>query len=116
MSAAAPSRSSPAARAARDEEPPSELSNSLNREIALLEQARQQLTANPTLALQVLHTHESQFPGGELRIERELLIVDALVRTGNRPAAEARAHALEAQAPRSLYGERLKRLLASSPR
>ena len=91
---------------------PAAPSNSLDREIALLERARRQLSGNPGEALRVLRTHEAEFPGGQLRIEREFLIVDALVRTGNRPAAEARARALEAQAPRTLYGERLKRILS----
>jgi hypothetical protein len=61
-----------------------------------------------------LHGHESQFPVGQLRLEREFLLVDALVRSGNRPAAEARARSLEAEAPRSLYGERLKHILEAS--
>lgn len=111
--AAMPRGSSPVSSARSEREPPvAEERSSFDREIALVEQARRQLNTNPATALQVLFSHESQFPGGQLRIEREFLIVDALVRTGNRPAAEARARALEAQAPRSLYGERLRRILA----
>jgi hypothetical protein len=85
--------------------------NQLDQEIALLEQARSKLARSPHLALSALRDHELGFPAGQLRIEREFLIVDALVRLGRRPEAEARARALELQAPKSLYGERLDRIL-----
>jgi hypothetical protein len=81
---------------------------------ALVEQARRLLATNPAAALTVLRGHESEFPGGQLRLEREFLRVDALVRTGDHPAAEAGARALEARAPRSLCGERLQRILEGS--
>jgi hypothetical protein len=87
--------------------------NQLDQEIALLEMARRKLPASPHLALSALRDHELRFPAGQLRIEREFLIVDALVRLGRRPEAEARAHALERQAPKSLYGERLDRILST---
>ena len=58
----------------------------------------------------------SSRPGGQLRVEREFLMVDALVRLGRRPEAEARAAALEVQAPKTLYGERLDRILGRKPR
>jgi hypothetical protein len=63
--------------------------------------------------LSALRDHELRFPAGQLRIEREFLIVDALVRLGRRPEAEARARALDQQAPKSLYGERLDRILGT---
>jgi hypothetical protein len=93
--------------------PPSALpaENQLDQEIALLDQARAKLGRSPHLALSALRDHELRFPAGQLRIEREFLIVDALVRLGRRPEAKARAQALERQAPKSLYGERLDRIL-----
>lgn len=112
---AAPRASVPASSALPSEDLAAEARNALNREIALLEQARRQMNGNPAAALRTLRDHELLFPSGQLRIEREFLVVDALVRSGNRPAAEARARALEAQAPRSLYGERLKRILSGAP-
>jgi hypothetical protein len=87
--------------------------NQLDREIALLEAARNTLAASPHAALSALRDHELRFPAGQLRIEREFLIVDALMRLGRRPEAEARAQALERQAPKSLYGERLDRILGA---
>lgn len=105
-------RSSPLRSAAT---PPSALpsENQLDQEIALLDMARRKLATSPHLALSALRDHELRFPAGQLRIEREFLIVDALVRLGRRPEAEARAHALERQAPKSLYGERLDRILGT---
>jgi hypothetical protein len=88
--------------------------NQLDQEILLLETARSKLASSPHTALSALRDHELRFPAGQLRIEREFLIVDALARLGRRPEAEARAHALERQAPRSLYGERLDRILGTS--
>ena len=90
---------------------PLPLRNNLDRELALLEAARRELAVAPARALEVLRTHEAQFGSGQLRIEREFLIVDALVRLNRRAEAEARAQALEAQAPQTIYGERLDRIL-----
>jgi hypothetical protein len=64
----------------------------------------------------VLLDHEQRFPSGHLRIERELLLVDALVRLGRRPEAEARAASLERQNPNSLYNERLDQILGKLPK
>ena len=89
--------------------------NQLDQEIALLELSRSKLSGAPHLALSALRDHELRFPAGQLRIEREFLIVDALVRLGRRPEAQARAQALERQAPKSLYGERLDRILGTEP-
>jgi hypothetical protein len=88
--------------------------NQLDQEISLLETARGKLPSAPHAALSALRDHELRFPAGQLRIEREFLIVDALARLGRRPEAEARARALERQAPKSLYGERLDRILGTS--
>ncbi len=104
-------RSSPKPAAAQPSALPAE--NQLDQEIALLETARSKLAASPHLALSALRDHELRFPAGQLRIEREFLIVDVLVRLGRRPEAEGRAQALERQAPKSLYGERLDRILGT---
>jgi hypothetical protein len=104
-------RSPPSSAAARTS--PIAAENQLDQEIALLEMARGKLAASPHGALSALRDHELRFPAGQLRIEREFLIVDALVRLGRRPEAEARAQALARQAPQSLYGERLERILGA---
>lgn len=104
-----PPRPSPQPSSASSEAPP--FQDQLAQEIALLESARRKLSSSPSAALSALRDHELRFPAGQLRIEREFLIVDALVRLGRRPEAEARARALAQQAPQSLYGERLQRIL-----
>lgn len=90
--------------------------DALQQEVKLLEQARRDLTGSPGAARLTLLEHEHRFPNGHLRIERELLLVDALVHLGRRPEAEARAASLERQAPNSLYRERLDQILGRLPK
>jgi hypothetical protein len=90
--------------------------DALQQEIQLLEQARRNLASSPGAARRALLDHELRFPSGHLRIERELLLVDALVRLGRRPEAEARAESLERQNPNSLYRERLDQILGRPPK
>jgi hypothetical protein len=84
----------------------------LQQEIQLLEEARRKVASDPAQAERVLLEHEARFGNGQLRIERELLLIDAWVRLGRRDEAEARARVLRAGAPTSLYGERLEQILA----
>jgi hypothetical protein len=90
--------------------------DALQQEIRLLEQARRDLASSPGAARRALLDHELRFPNGHLRIERELLLVDALVRLGRRPEAEARAESLQRQNPNSLYRERLDQILGKLPK
>lgn len=90
--------------------------DALQQEIQLLERARRDLTSSPAAARRALLDHELRFPSGHLRIERELLLVDVLVRLGRRPEAEARAESLERQNPNSLYRERLDQILGRPPK
>jgi hypothetical protein len=94
--------------------PPKPEGAGLQQEIQLLEEARRRLASEPAQAHRVLLEHERRFPGGQLRIEREFLLIDALARLGRRGDAEERARALEVQAPASLYGERLDQILGRS--
>jgi hypothetical protein len=96
--------------------PESASADALQQEIRLLEQARRDLASSPSAARRALLDHELRFPSGHLRIERELLLVDALVRLGRRPEAEARAESLERQNPNSLYRERLDQILRKLPK
>jgi hypothetical protein len=80
-------------------------------EVALLEQARRALASDPGRALGLLAEHAERFPHGTLGVEREVLAVDALVRTSQRTEAEARAARLRASAPGNLYEQRLERIL-----
>jgi hypothetical protein len=82
----------------------------LSREHALLEAARSELERRPGSALSLLARHEAEFPSGALALEREFLAVSALERLGRRREAEARANALRARSPGSLYERRLEKL------
>lgn len=90
--------------------------DALQEEIRLLEQARRNLASSPEAARLTLLAHERRFPSGHLRIERELLLVDALVRLGRGVEAEARAASLERQNPNSPYRERLDQILGKLPK
>jgi hypothetical protein len=80
------------------------------REAALLESARRSLQ-EPQRALSLLARHQHEFPRGVLAVERELLVIEALVRAGRRGEAEKRGAQLRMRAPGNLYAERLERLL-----
>jgi hypothetical protein len=82
------------------------------REAALLESARRSL-GDPGRALSLLARHQHEFPRGVLTTERELLMIDALVRAGRRGEAEERGMRLRARAPGNFYEERLNRLLGN---
>lgn len=104
LSAAPPTRTSVATLPLAE---PSQLS----RETQLLERAREVIGHDARRALASLDTHRREFPHGALELERELMTVDALLRLGQRPQARLRAAQLRAQAPGSIYEQRLTRLL-----
>ncbi|APR80330.1 serine/threonine protein kinase [Minicystis rosea] len=83
----------------------------LAEEVALLDQARAALAASPEQALALADAHAARYPRGKLRMERELLIVDALRRLGRTGEARTRAEAMLARAQGSLYEERVRKLL-----
>jgi hypothetical protein len=84
----------------------------VEREAALLESARRSLH-EPSQALSLLARHQHEFPRGVLAVERELLVIEALVRAGRRGEAEKRGAQLRIRAPGNLYAERLERLLGN---
>jgi hypothetical protein len=81
-------------------------------EARMIEQARQVLGADPKRSLELLEQHRELFARGKLGMERELLMVDALRRTGKIGEARSRARALQAQPQQGIYATRLKQLLA----
>ena len=114
-----PSVGLPAARVAvtpsRAEAPESEGgADALTRELRLVDGARVELAVRPSHAYDLLVRHAAEFPGGQLASEREVLLVDALIRTGRRAEAEARARALGAREPGSPYAQRVDALLSSA--
>ena len=86
---------------------------SLEREIQLLERARQLMKVNPPMALSTLDQHRREFSSGTLVLERQFLEVEALLQLGRRDQAVARAADLRARAPGSLYERRLTQLLGN---
>ncbi len=99
----APARSSVAAL-------PSAEPSQLSRETQLLERARKLMASDPKQALLTLDAHRREFPHAALQTERELMAVEALLRLGWREEALRRAAQFRAQAPGSIYEQRLQRL------
>lgn len=101
-----------APRAASAETAPS----TLGEETQALDRARHSLAVNRAAeALAALDGYRRTWPRGALRAEAALLRVEALLRLGNRAAAEREANAIIAQAPGSRYATRASSLLAGSP-
>ena len=87
----------------------------LAREAAMLEDARAMLDRAPAETLSKLDAHAAAFPTGVLAPERELMAVEALRRLGLFAAARARGEKLMASPNGSLYGERVRAMLAKIP-
>jgi hypothetical protein len=87
----------------------------LEREAAMLEEARSVLDRDPGGALAALDRHSATFPAGRLSMERELLAVEALRRLGRSAEARARGNALLARAGGSIYEARVRATLDSLP-
>ncbi len=83
----------------------------LTYEATMLEHARASLDRDPRASLAELDACAAMFPAGTLRMERELLAVDALTRVGNRAEARRRGEALLAAARGSIYEPRVRSML-----
>jgi hypothetical protein len=83
----------------------------LERELAYLNQAQAALATDPARALQLTRQHAAEFPRGQLAVERELLAIDALVRSGQTEAAQKRAERFRARFGGGAYEVRLRTLL-----
>jgi hypothetical protein len=83
----------------------------LEREAAMLEEARAVLDRSPSRALAMLDRHAAEFPSGQLGMERELLAVQALQRLGLQAEAHTRASALMRQATGSIYEPRVRAMV-----
>jgi hypothetical protein len=94
---------------------PSASSGSLGDEIALLDAARRALRGGDArLALGELDRHQAEFPRGLLGQEATLLRIEALARSGSRPAAEALARQFLARQPNSPHAKRIESLLGQA--
>lgn len=103
-SAASAARTTPAESASASED-------ALAGEAKLLNQAHAVMAADPQKALAIAGEHAKRYPRGQLAAERELILVQALVKLGRAREAEARGRALRKSTPSSIYGERLDTIL-----
>jgi len=85
--------------------------DSLAREIPLIDAGRSDLAAAPSRALAALETHRREFPRGQLAAEREFLAVQALLQMNRVADANKRAAELAARYPSSSYAARAARLI-----
>ena len=80
-------------------------------EAKLLNEAHVAMAADPRKAYALANEHAKRYPRGQLAAERELILIQALIRLGRTAEAEARGRALRKSAPSSIYGERLDAIL-----
>ena len=83
-------------------------------EATLLEQARREMRGAPAVALSIAQEHAERFPRGQLAAERTLIQIEALHRLGRDTEATKLARPLLAGASRSLYEERVRKLLGDA--
>ncbi|MDF2696118.1 MAG: hypothetical protein K0S65_4501 [Labilithrix sp.] len=92
--------------------PAASASESSGDELALLEEARRALGADPAKALTLTDEHTQRFRTPSFAEERERLAIDALGRLGRRDEAARRATAFEAAYPGSAHLQRIRALVA----
>ena len=80
-------------------------------EAKLLNQAHDAMNSDPRKALAIAGEHAKRYPHGQLAAERELILVQALVKLGRAREAEAHGRALRKSTPNSIYGDRLDTIL-----
>jgi hypothetical protein len=80
-------------------------------EFSLVSRAQASLATDPVRALALVSDHGRQFPNGTLVEECEIIAIDALLRLGRHPDAEARARAFKDRFPASVHRRRLEVLL-----
>jgi hypothetical protein len=78
----------------------------------LIERARRALGTDAQRALALTQEHQRRFPNGELRVEREVIALEALARSGRASEARKRALVFEAKHPKSIYLPQVRALLA----
>jgi hypothetical protein len=88
---------------------------SLSDEVAMLDSARVALRADPRASLAQLDAYDARFPQGTLAPEAKLLRIEALLKSGDRPAAEALARPILESEPSSAYGRKVRYLLGQAP-
>jgi hypothetical protein len=78
----------------------------------LIERARKALASEPRRALSLTQEHQRRFPAGALAVERDVIALEALARSGQGAEAMRRARAFETKYPKSIHLPRVRALLA----
>jgi hypothetical protein len=94
--------------------PTTSASGTLSAETALLEQARRQMRAAPSVALSIAAEHAARFPRGQLASERTLIQIEALHRLNRDVEARRLARGFLGGAASGLYVERVHQLLGEN--
>jgi hypothetical protein len=88
----------------------------MDAELASLERARAALSSgDPARALSILDQYAARFPHAAMAPEAAVLRIEALVRAGDRPAAQRVADAFLASNPGSPYAARIRSLVGTNP-
>ena len=77
----------------------------------LIERARKALASEPRRALALTQEHQRRFPSGALAVERDVIALEALARSGQTAEARRRALVFEAKYPSSIHLPRVRALL-----
>jgi hypothetical protein len=108
---AAPAAKPPSNKVALAKPIPTAAGDSLEQELALIEHARALVESNPAEAHRLLRDHAARFPRGTLAMEREMVMIEALMHSGRRTEARNKAESMLKNAKGSLYETRLSNLL-----
>lgn len=76
----------------------------------LIERARRALASDPRRALGLAQEHQRRFPSGALSLEREVIVIEALARSGQTAEARRRAASFETNYPKSIHLPRIRAL------
>jgi len=76
-------------------------------EVKMLERAQDALKSRPEEALALCNEHAKSYPNGMLAQEREVIAVEALMKTGRTAEAKARAEKFKARFPGSSHARRI---------
>jgi hypothetical protein len=102
----------PAAATQAARAPRAQAASTLDEEVASLDRARKAVTAGDgAAALALVDGYDARYPNGSLAQESEEIRVEALLRQGDRAAAERRATRFLAAHPSSPYVHRIRGLL-----
>jgi hypothetical protein len=89
--------------------------DALLREAGRLAEIRAAFARSPEAPLTVLDEHRAEFPDGQLAADREIVAIDALLRSGRDDQARTRAGAFLLQFPSSPHAGRVRRLTDAAP-